>query len=268
MKTKTKFSTTVLLLGCLTRLAAHHEGDHAVNLHIDNTYKECSMMLDPSITQSELHDFTREAAPILYFKPLAGAKPLGKFNFDIGVEQTRTSPLEDYKGKWNNTFVHPTADHYLVPDSHALAIPLLHVRMGITDKIDVEGYVTKSFGANYGFAGGAVKYAFYHGVESAWAASARLGYAAIFGVSDFNYHQGSADALLSHDLWLFRPYAGLGFTVSNLTPTTGKVTVTSETIPGVMGIVGVQFTWKNLSLAAEADIGVINMYTFRLAVTF
>jgi len=265
---KTKISLTLVFLGGLTRVSAHHDADHAVTLNLDNTYKECSMMLSPSITQSEFRDFAREAAPIVYFKPLAGAKPLGRFNFDIGVEQTRTSPLEDYKGKWNNTFVHPTADHYLVPSSHSLAIPLIHARMGLTEKVDLEGYVTKNFGANYGFAGGAIKYAFYHNPDSGWAASSRLSYAAIFGVNDFNYHQGSVDALLSHDLWLFRPYAGAGFTLSNLTPTTGKVTVTSETVPGVMGIAGVQFVWKHLSLAAEADIGVINMYTLRLAVAF
>lgn len=266
---KTKHNLLLLtFLSLASPLAAHHSSDHAVTLHIDNTYKECSMALDPSITQQEFRDFAREAGPILYFKPLAGAKPLGKFNFDIGVEQTRTSPLEDYKGKWNNTFVHPTPDHYLVPDNHMLAIPLLHARMGITDKADIEAYITKSFGANYGLVGGAIKYAWLQSDDLSWASSARLTYAAIFGVSDFNYHQLGADLLFSRDIWFFRPYAGAGVSLGYLKATTDKVSLLPETAPGAIGIAGLQFVWKHLSLAVEADFGIINMYTFKLAVTF
>lgn len=238
-------------------VSAHHSGEHAVNLRLDSRYSECSMALDPSVTQQEFRDFGLEAGYILYFKPLAGAKPLGKFRFDIGLEQQRTSPLEDYKGKWNNTFVHPTADHYLVPDNHSLAIPLLHARMGLTDKLDLEAYATKNFGANYGFAGGAVKYALYFDANSPLAAATRMTYAALFGVADFNYHQVGLDAVLSYDIWLFRPFAGAGVTTGILAPTTAKVALQTEFIPAPVGIVGMQFVWNHLSIAAEADFGVI-----------
>lgn len=267
MKTK-QLLTLVFTLYLSVGLAAHHDGDHAVVLNLDGTYKECSMMLSPAVTQNEFKDFGREVGPILFFKPVAGAKPLGKFNFDIGIEQQRTSPLEDYKGKWNNTFVHPTSDHYLVGDSHSLVIPLLHARMGISERTDIEAYFTKNFGANYGFAGGAIKYAFYHDAESNWAASSRLTYSALFGVNDFNYHQGGVDVLVSKDLWFFRPYAGAGITLGQLTPTTTKVNLAGETLVAPLAIVGLQFVYKHLSLAAEADFGVINMYTLRVAAAF
>ena len=259
---------TIVFTSLFSDISAHHTGDHSVTLHLTNSYDECAMFLDPSLTQSAFREFVREVGPIIYFKPISSARPLGKFNFDLGLEYQKTSPLEDYKSKWNDTFAHPDSDHYLVPDNHRLSLPLFHARMGVTDKMDMEMQFTKNFASNYGWVGGGLKYGFYYDAGSGLAGAARTNYSSMLGVSDLNYHHVGADLLVSKDLWLFRPYAGVAFSLGYMIETTSKVNLKNETVTGFEGILGTEFVWKYLSIALEADFAVINMYTFKVGGNF
>lgn len=55
-----------------------------------------------------------------------------------------------YEGKdaWNDTFVHPGSTHWLKGGPR---LPIMGLtRMGVTDRLDVGVYFTKSPGVNYG----------------------------------------------------------------------------------------------------------------------
>ncbi len=247
---------------------AHHTGDHAVTLHVNNIWSQCALVLDPSLTQSEFHDFAHELAPILYFRPLAGAKPLGKFKFEFSYEFWKTSPIQDYAGKWNNTFSHPNADHWLTGDDHTLGFAVPRVRMGVTDTIDAELFYTVSPGSNYGFLGIAMKYGFLDDPDTGWAFAVRPTYSTLTGVDDMKYSSMAVDLLASRDIGLFRPYAGASLLHGTATETTVKVNLNEETVNAIEWMIGSEFNWKYLRMALEADLGVINMYSFKIGVAF
>lgn len=116
-------------------------------LHTNNKWDDCAIVLDPSLTLDEWKTFSRDLASIIYFKPTTGAKPLGRGRFDVRVELSVTEPLKDYNGSWNNTFSHPTADHWLTGDNHRLALPVFTARYGVTEKVDVGAVFTKNWDA-------------------------------------------------------------------------------------------------------------------------
>lgn len=255
------------LVGMPRPAEAHHTGDHAVTLHVNDTWSQCAIVLDPSLTQSEFHDFVNEVAPMLYFRPMAGAKPLGKFNFEISFELWKTGPIQDHAGKWNNTFSHPDADHWLTADDHTLSFAVPRVRMGMTDAIDAEIFYAPS-GANYSFLGLAMKYAVLNDAETGWGFAVRPSYSVLRGVDDMSYDSVAVDALASKDVGLFRPYAGAALLYGRAAETTSKVNLSNETATALEWIVGSEFNWKHLGMALEADIGTINMYSVKLGVTF
>jgi hypothetical protein len=246
---------------------AHHTADHSVVLHVNNTWPQCAIVFDPSLTQSEFHDFIQEVAPMLYFRPMAGAKPLGKFKFDIGLETWKTSPIQDWTGKWNNTFSHPNAQHWLTGDDHTLNFPVSNVRMGMTDKVDVEAYYSSS-AANYTFWGLAMKFPIVEGGDSGWDFAVRPGYSGLLGVADMTYQSLAFDALASKDFGLFRPYLGATFLYGMAAETTTKVSLNNETATAFQWIIGAQLNWHYLSTALEADFGVVNMYSLKFGVSF
>jgi hypothetical protein len=256
------------ILICMPNPAeAHHAGDHAVTIHTNNTWGQCAIVLDASLTQSEFGDFVKELAPMLYFRPMSGAKPLGKSRYEISYELWKTAPIQDYEGKWNNTFSHPNADHWLTADDHTLSFPVPRARMGITDDIDAEIFYAPS-GANYSFFGLAMKYAIPNDPETGWAFSLRPSYSTLRGVADMSYDSLAVDALASKDMGFFRPYVGGTFLYGWAAETTSKVALNNETVPKMELIVGSEFNWKYLSMALEADIGIINMYSVKLGVSF
>lgn len=247
---------------------AHHDGDHAVTLHVNNTWSQCAMVIDPSLTQSEFHDFVKEAAPMLYFRPMAGAKPLGKFTFDLSLEYWKTTPIQDYAGKWNNTFTHPTADHWLTGDDHTLFFYVPRARMGITDSIDAEIYYAPAPGANYSFFGLAMKYAILNNPETGWGFAVRPTYSKLLGVADISYDSVAVDALASKDIGLFRPYGGAALLYGQGAETTSKVNLSNESTTALQWIIGSEFNYKHFSSSLEADFGAVNMYALKFGVSF
>jgi hypothetical protein len=122
---------------------------HDIDIHVSDKWKECAMQLDPSLTQSAWHQFTQEAGIMAVFNSLTSAKPLGKWNFELGLTVSQY-PIDDKSAAWNDTFVHPYANHWLYGDDardqvakdhseslHALRLPLMIGRIGITERMDV-----------------------------------------------------------------------------------------------------------------------------------
>ena len=133
---------------------AQHQ-DRNVTLHLSDRWDECAFQLDPALTQDAWRQFTEEAGLVAYFRPLADARPLGRGRVELSLMQWATA-IDDTDAAWNDTFVHPTADHWLF-DGSRLPIPALSVRVGVGDRTDVGAVFTKNPNANYGFFGGLVQ---------------------------------------------------------------------------------------------------------------
>src|SRR4051812_41621400 len=179
MKTKISFCTTLF---CLLLHISHAQD---VALHVDPRWKECSFQLDPSLTQQQWKEFTKEAGMVACFRPLTSARPLGAGRFEASLLQWKTR-IDETKGAWNNTFVHPHAEHYLV-GGEELPFPGLSMRVGITDKLDAGFYWTLRPGANYGFAGAQLQYTILNADKHYLDLSTRLGFNTIYGPEDLNF---------------------------------------------------------------------------------
>lgn len=76
---------------------------HAQELHLNHRFRECSIILDPSLTQDQFPKFTREAAQVFTFKLMSPAEPLGAKKFQVGIDYSSTR-IDDADPAWNNTF--------------------------------------------------------------------------------------------------------------------------------------------------------------------
>src|SRR5689334_8611482 len=110
MKTIKFFLTAIALFFSVNSVSAHGDNPH---LHINPRWKECSFQIDPSLTQSEWHQFAAEAGLVTYFRPLVDAKPMGRKRFEVSILQWNTK-IDEGDGAWNNTFVHPDSTHWLI----------------------------------------------------------------------------------------------------------------------------------------------------------
>lgn len=174
-----------------------HGGSGAENpdLHVNSRWKECSFQLDATLTQGAWRQFTREAAVVTYFRPLTGAKPMGKGNFDVSVVQWKTA-IDDRDDAWNDTFVHPDSTHWLFEGS-GLQFPGITARAGVSSSTDVGLYFTKSPGANYGFYGAQVQQSLARDGWRKVSAAARLSFVSMYGPKDLEFSVFGADLLAS-----------------------------------------------------------------------
>src|SRR5688500_2802769 len=151
---------TVALAASLAAFAAPASAQH---LHTNGRWDECAIVLSPHLTADSWRQFAKELGLVTYFRPLASAKPLGRGNGEVAIVQWGTR-IDDGDAAWNDTFSHPDSTHYLFEGS-ILNIPGVMARVGVTDRLDVGAYFTKSIGANYGFIGGQVQYGLLNGSE-------------------------------------------------------------------------------------------------------
>ena len=218
-------------------------------LHTNDKWDECAIVLDPSLTQEAWHQFISEVGLVMYFRPLAGAKPLGRGRVELAVLQTGTM-IDDSDAAWNDTFSHPDADHWLF-EGDALQIPGLMARVGVTDKVDVGAYFTKNFAANYGFLGGQVQYNLLNDTTRNVAAAGRASVVRLIGPEDMTATVFGADFLVSKSISIVTPYAGVSGYWSRGHERTSKVDLDDESELGVQGMAGVIVTVSRLRLGAE-----------------
>lgn len=233
-------------------------------LHLNDKWDECSIVLDPALTQDAWHQFVGEVGLVTYFRPLASARPLGPRHFEFALLDWGTR-IDDADAAWNDTFSHPDSTHWLF-DGAALMFPGLMARVGLTDRMDVGAYFTKVPGANYGFLGGQLQYNLLHDLERKLAAAGRFSVNRLFGPEDMEAHTYGLDFLVSKDVSRFSPYAGVSGYLTRGRETTSKVALADENVFGVQAMVGTAASISVLRLGAEYNFAKVLGYSFKVAV--
>jgi hypothetical protein len=232
--------------------------------HIDPSVKSCSMVIDPSLTQAQWKVFVKQVGAISTFKSLASADPLGKMNFNIGIDNSHT-PIDQHNLAWINTFTHPDAD---CPLGDAISIPTIRARMGVSDNMDIGAYWTTAPGANYGMVGGEFRYRFSKESETLPAAAVRTSVSILTGVSDFDFNAYSVELIASKKIAMFTPYVGFRGSLAVGTETTPKVHLDKESVFFAQGYAGVSSSIWVFTVAAEYNVSQVNTFALAVGVNF
>jgi hypothetical protein len=226
-------------------------------LHVNPRWEECSFQLDPALTQTAWRQFAREAGLVVYFRSLTDARPLGKGKFEVSALQWKTG-IDDSDPAWNDTFVHPDADHWLFEGS-GLEFPGLTVRAGISEKTDVGVYFTRNPGANYGFYGAQVQRNVINNAARGLAASARMSFVSMYGPDDLTFTVVGAEFVGSWQKnitgWLsVSPYAGVSTYMSSAHERSSVVSLDDERVLGAQALVGASMQLSYARIAMEYSI--------------
>jgi hypothetical protein len=238
-------------------------------LHVSSRWKECSLQLDAALTQSAWRQFTREAALVVYFRPLADARPMGRGHVEASIVQWKTG-IDARTSAWNDTFVHPDSAHSLF-EGNGLAFPGLTARIGVTDRTDAGFYFTKNPNANYGFAGAQVQHAFIGDTDSAWALSGRASFVTLYGPEDLGFHAYGADLITSRSLRLNRwavlsPYASVSGYLSHSHEKSALVSLADETTGGSRATLGAALQISAARLGAEYSVARVRSFSLKVGV--
>lgn len=249
--------------------AQHHEKD--VKLHTTTRWKECAFQLDPALTQSAWRQFTEEAALVAYLRPLTDARPLGAGRVELSLLQWATA-IDDTDAAWNDTFVHPSEDHWLM-EGDRLAFPGIMMRVGVSDRMDIGGYVTKNPDSNYGFVGGELQHNIINDQRRGWAGAGRMSFVSLFGPEDVELTVLGLDVLASKTFpvndWLtVSPYVGGSSYLSYSREKSAVVDLDSEIVPGNQAVIGAVAEVARTRVAVEVSSARVQTLSFRVGVAF
>jgi hypothetical protein len=249
--------------------AAQH--NHDVTLHLSDRWTECAIQLDPALTQEAWHQFVEEGGRLIYFRPLTGARPMGRGNWEVSVVRWQTG-IDDADPAWNDTFVHPNETHWLYEGS-GLAFPGLTARVGVSSRIDLGVYFSKNVRSNYGVAGAQMQYAFIRDPESPWGAAARLNVVSLFGPADVNLAAVGLDLLGSRRVTITRkvsvtPYVGWSSIASAGRETTDAVNLEAEVAASSQAMAGAVLEVAMFRIAAEFTTGKAATRSLKVGVAF
>jgi hypothetical protein len=226
-------------------------------LHVSSRWKECSIQLDPSLTQAAWHQFTQEAGEAVYFRPLADAQPMGRGNFEFSLMRWQTN-VDDKTSAWNDTFVHPDSTHWLT-EGNGLKIPGLAVRAGVTSSTDLGAFYTKNPRANYGVYGVQLQQNLVKSGARGWDVSARTSFVSLFGPDDVDLNVYGMELVTSWKRWKYGratlvPYAGVAAYLSGSHEKSSVVNLADERVIGVMGTAGAALQFSAVRVSAEASM--------------
>ncbi|HSG07434.1 MAG TPA: hypothetical protein VLA36_03685 [Longimicrobiales bacterium] len=249
--------------------AQHHRKD--ITLHINTRWEECAFQLDPALTQEAWRQFTEEAALVAYLRPLTDARPLGRGRVEFSLLRWATA-IDDSESAWNDTFVHPYEDHWLM-EGDRLAFPGLMVRVGVSDRMDIGGYLTKNPKSNYGFFGGQIQHNIINDQKRGWAAAGRMSFVSLFGPEDVELTVLGLDVLASRTLpvngWLtVSPYVGGSSYLSYSQEKSEVVDLDSEYVPGNQVMIGAAAEVYRTRLAVEVSSARVQTLSFKVGVGF
>jgi len=254
------FSLVIALAILVLTCPAYSQAQDGVYWHTDPGVKTCSMVIDPALTQEQWKTFVRQAGALVSFKSLAPAEPLGRGHFTLGLDYGVT-PVDQHDPAWINTFTHPDAS---CPLGDQIKMPSLRGTLGVSSRVDVVGFWSSAPNANYGVAGGALKYAFVKESAKVPAAAVTASYTGLTGVPDFNMSIYSIGVAASKRVAGFVPYLGVKQSLSVGTETTSKVDLAQETIPLGHAFVGATGSLWSINVAAEYEVAAVNTFSFMI----
>jgi hypothetical protein len=237
-------------------------------LHVSSRWEQCSIQLDPSLTQSAWRQFTREAAQVVYFRPLADARPMGRGALEFSLMQWQTN-VDDNTSAWNDTFVHPDSTHWLYEGS-GLQFPGLTFRAGISSTTDVGAYFTKNFQANYGAFGLQLQQSLIHGADD-WDVSARASFVSLFGPEDLDLSVYGVDVVASWKRWTLgpatvTPYGGVATYLASSHEKSAAVNLANERVGGAIGTLGAALQISVVRLGAEASVSQVPSFAIKVGI--
>ena len=267
MKRTHLLTGAVAIAIALFHTSAAAQGHDRPHLHGPGKWDDCSIQLAPTLTQGAWRQFTGEAGLVAYFRPLADAQPLGRGRFEVSVVQWETA-IDDADAAWNDTFVHPDSEHYLLEGS-GLKFPGLTVRAGITDRMDVGLYVTKNPNANYGFFGGQLQRSLVGGEERRWDAAGRVSFVTLYGPEDADLTVYGIDLVASRELRLARwarvsPYVGVSGYLSTSHEKTAAVALEDERVAGGQAMAGAVLQLAKVGIAAEYNAAQVRTISLKV----
>lgn len=255
----------VSLVSLLPAAALAHGGGDAP-LHVDPSVEECSVRFAPGLTQGAYRRFVREFGSVSAFKQASPPTTLGRWGFAVDVEQLFFT-VEDHAAAWNDTFVHPDAEHWLGADK---AIPKLRLRLGVSDDVEVGAFYTKSPGANYGWLGVEAKVGLLEQRgDVPVALSVRAAYTKTLYVADMDMHAVGADVSLGRTFWrILTPYVGVGADAVLARETSDAVNLRTERVVVPHATVGVEARTWHVAIGAEAQLATVSSYQVQVSAVF
>ena len=243
------------------------QGGPRPTLHVNPRWSECSFQLDPSLTQAAWRQVTREAGLVVYFRPLSDARPMGRGRYEVSILQWETG-IDDSDPAWNDTFVHPDSTHWLF-EGDGLKFPGLMLRAGIGDRTDAGLYVTKAFGANYGFFGGQLQRNLVASATGTWAAAARASVVRMYGPEDLTFTLYGADVVASTRRRLaswavLSPYVGVSTYLASSHERSDAVSLRDEHVPGAQGMVGAALQLSGARLGVDYSFARVRSLSFKI----
>jgi hypothetical protein len=242
-------TTGLFIVLSIPTAAWAHKG--RVDLHVGTDYDQCYFDLHPELTRSEFREWAAEGGQIVRSRQLSGADTLGAGVFDISLAYAYFF-LDDTKGAWNNTMSHPTGDHYL---GEQLGFPQLHLRLGVTDRVDVEAYGTANWMSNYGFVGVASKIGVLRqGDRMPVSVTVRPSVSTLLGPSELGAWNASTDVTVGRSFGGLSPFAGVTVSSTLAVDSSSDTDVGNQLVFRPLGFAGVEYRWKHVSAAAQAEI--------------
>jgi hypothetical protein len=244
--------------------AAAHPAD--VKLHVDPSVEECSVRFAPELTQGAFRRFVREFGSVSAFKQGSPSTTLGRRGVSLDVEQIFFT-VDETSAAWNDTFVHPTADHWLGADQ---AFPKLRLRVGVTDDLDVGAYYTQNLKANYGWLGLEAKYGILAQREGMPISLAVRGaYTKTLYVADMNMHAFTADVSVGRTFWnVLTPYVALGSDAVLARETSKAVDLETERLVVPHLAAGFEVRYWHVAIGAEAQVSALTSYQAQVSAVF
>ena len=257
-----KLSTPAVLAAALVSVLSGSPAA-AQELHVNHRWKDCAFVIDPALTQDAWHQFVGELGQVAYVRPMTSARPLGGRRVEVAL-LTSATLVDDSDDAWNDTFSHPDSTHYLT-EGGGVIVPGLMVRTGVTDRLDVGAYYTKSINSNWGIVGAQVQYNLLQDEHRNVAAAGRVSVTRLFGPEDLGLTVYGLDLLASKDVSVFTPYAGVSGYVARGVERTTKVDLDRETVFGAQAMAGVAVRLSVVTVAAEAHMAKVPGYSVKLA---
>jgi opacity protein-like surface antigen len=235
-------------------------------LHVDPSVEDCSVRFASNLTQDAFRRFAREFGSVSAFKQASAPGTLGAWNFALSVEQLSFS-VDQHSAAWNDTFVHPTDHHPLGAHKQ---FPMLRLRVGVTDDLDVGAFYTLNPEANYGWLGLDAKYAVLKQSETMPVTVAVRGaYTKTLYVADMNMHALTADVSAGRTFWrVFTPYVGVGADGVLVRETSSAVDLHNENLLVPHLLAGAEVRFWHVSAGADVQVAALTSFQVQVSAVF